>query len=314
MLACKAGMLACERAHVQVPAAAAAGYLPRLCRMLSVYLIACTAPCLQVRQEGGIPPLVTLLHSVDPKVRAQPLPALSRLHAAALLCALGSCMLKLTLSCSLTLPAAAPVHRFRRSSERWRAACARLRSRTRRTRTSLWTWAACRCSYRCCAPTTPPSTTRCAGQGLGRHAVLCCGCMVVVRISCVRAVPDQVTVCAPLISLQAVGVIGNLVHSSATIKKKVLEEGALQPVVNLLSSSCTDSQREAALLLGQFATGGMGALGSRRVVGNGCGLVACAALHYCTARQLTTACRRLSPPQPRATTSTRLCSAARCRR
>lgn len=53
--------------------------------------------------------------------------------------------------------------------------------------------------------------------------------------------------------------IGNLVHSSAAIKRKVLEEGALQPVINLLSSSCTDSQREAALLLGQFATGGCGA-------------------------------------------------------
>lgn len=63
---------------------------------------------------------------------------------------------------------------------------------------------------------------------------------------------------APPASLQAVGVIGNLVHSSAPIKKKVLEEGALQPVINLLSSSCTDSQREAALLLGQFATGGQG--------------------------------------------------------
>jgi hypothetical protein len=56
--------------------------------------------------------------------------------------------------------------------------------------------------------------------------------------------------------VQAVGVIGNLVHSSASIKRRVLEEGALQPVINLLSSSCTDSQREAALLLGQFATGG----------------------------------------------------------
>ena len=67
------------------------------------------------------------------------------------------------------------------------------------------------------------------------------------------------TLCPPLPApLQAVGVIGNLVHSSAPIKKKVLEEGALQPVINLLSSSCTDSQREAALLLGQFATGGQG--------------------------------------------------------
>lgn len=33
-----------------------------------------------------------------------------------------------------------------------------------------------------------------------------------------------------------------------------VQEGALQPVINLLSSSCQESQREAALLLGQFAT------------------------------------------------------------
>ena len=36
--------------------------------------------------------------------------------------------------------------------------------------------------------------------------------------------------------------------------EQVLEEGALQPVIGLLSSSCTESQRESALLLGQFAT------------------------------------------------------------
>ena len=53
---------------------------------------------------------------------------------------------------------------------------------------------------------------------------------------------------------EAVGVLGNLVHSSPAIKKRVLEEGALQPVIGLLSSPCTESQREAALLLGQFAT------------------------------------------------------------
>jgi Armadillo/beta-catenin-like repeat len=34
----------------------------------------------------------------------------------------------------------------------------------------------------------------------------------------------------------------------------VLEANALQPVIGLLSSKCTESQREAALLLGQFAT------------------------------------------------------------
>ncbi|KAJ4849009.1 hypothetical protein Tsubulata_033336 [Turnera subulata] len=53
---------------------------------------------------------------------------------------------------------------------------------------------------------------------------------------------------------EAVGVIGNLVHSSPNIKKLVLLAGALQPVIGLLSSSCIESQREAALLLGQFAT------------------------------------------------------------
>jgi len=52
---------------------------------------------------------------------------------------------------------------------------------------------------------------------------------------------------------EAVGVIGNLVHSSLPIKKRVLDEGALQPVIGLLSSTCLESQREAALLLGQFA-------------------------------------------------------------
>ncbi|GBG88105.1 hypothetical protein CBR_g46594 [Chara braunii] len=56
------------------------------------------------------------------------------------------------------------------------------------------------------------------------------------------------------IHYEAVGVIGNLVHSSASIKRRVLDAGALQPVIGLLSSRCPESQREAALLLGQFAT------------------------------------------------------------
>ncbi|OAY83690.1 ARM repeat protein interacting with abf2, partial [Ananas comosus] len=56
------------------------------------------------------------------------------------------------------------------------------------------------------------------------------------------------------IHYEAVGVIGNLVHSSPNIKKEVLSAGALQPVIGLLSSCCTESQREAALLLGQFAS------------------------------------------------------------
>ncbi|KAG6582287.1 ARM REPEAT PROTEIN INTERACTING WITH ABF2, partial [Cucurbita argyrosperma subsp. sororia] len=53
--------------------------------------------------------------------------------------------------------------------------------------------------------------------------------------------------------LAQVGVIGNLVHSSPNIKREVLLAGALQPVIGLLSSCCSESQREAALLLGQFA-------------------------------------------------------------
>ncbi len=44
------------------------------------------------------------------------------------------------------------------------------------------------------------------------------------------------------------------VHSSQHIKRRVLDDGALQPVIGLLSSKCHESQREAALLLGQFAT------------------------------------------------------------
>lgn len=52
---------------------------------------------------------------------------------------------------------------------------------------------------------------------------------------------------------EAIGVIGNLVHSSPHIKRRALDEGALQPVIELLKSPCSESQREAALLLGQFA-------------------------------------------------------------
>ncbi|KAL6962499.1 hypothetical protein U1Q18_029218 [Sarracenia purpurea var. burkii] len=55
------------------------------------------------------------------------------------------------------------------------------------------------------------------------------------------------------IHYEAVGVTENLVHSSPNIKKEVLLAGALQPVIGLLSSYCLESQREAALLLGQFA-------------------------------------------------------------
>jgi len=53
---------------------------------------------------------------------------------------------------------------------------------------------------------------------------------------------------------EAVGAIGNLVHSCPKIKTTVLKEGALQPIIKLLQSSCPESRKEAALLLGQFAT------------------------------------------------------------
>jgi len=36
-----------------------------------------------------------------------------------------------------------------------------------------------------------------------------------------------------------------VVHSSTHIKRRVLDEGALQPVIGLLSSDCPESQREA---------------------------------------------------------------------
>lgn len=52
---------------------------------------------------------------------------------------------------------------------------------------------------------------------------------------------------------EAVGTLGNLVHSSPEIKRAVLNSGVLQPVINLLRCSCRDSLREAALLIGQFA-------------------------------------------------------------
>ncbi|WVZ09521.1 hypothetical protein V8G54_014051 [Vigna mungo] len=62
------------------------------------------------------------------------------------------------------------------------------------------------------------------------------------------------------IHYEAVGVIGNLVHSSPNIKKEVILAGALQPVIGLLRYILTlphgkllCTQREAALLLGQFA-------------------------------------------------------------
>jgi hypothetical protein len=46
----------------------------------------------------------------------------------------------------------------------------------------------------------------------------------------------------------------NLCGVVVAVVRIVPQEGALQPVINLLSSTCPESQREAALLLGQFAT------------------------------------------------------------
>ena len=149
------------------------------------------------------------------------------------------------------------------------------------------------------------------------------------------------------IHYEAVGVIGNLVHSSANIKKRVLEEGALQAVINLLSSPCPDSQREAALLLGQFATGarrwdrsGAATRGAAQLpwaLGTGVPLRCCCRSPECPGQLLVPPAqaqpRSLRPPacshhmapvpltlrlpprppmQPMATTRARLCSAARC--
>ncbi|PWA58123.1 ARM REPEAT PROTEIN INTERACTING WITH ABF2 [Artemisia annua] len=54
------------------------------------------------------------------------------------------------------------------------------------------------------------------------------------------------------IHYEAVRVIGDLVNSSPKIKRDVLHAGALQPVIKLLSSTCLESQRKAALILRQF--------------------------------------------------------------
>jgi HEAT repeat protein len=168
----------------------------------------------KVRQEGGIPPLVTLLHSVDPKVQRAVAGSLRTLafkneENKNIIVDLGS----LPLLIQMLRSDDTTIHYEVRGGGGLEAG-----------------WHGGRASRDVMAGAfTPEASSRSATHGA------CSGCPL-------------------LIALQAVGVIGNLVHSSATIKKKVLEEGALQPVINLLSSSCTDSQREAALLLGQFAT------------------------------------------------------------
>ncbi|CAG9464571.1 unnamed protein product [Pedinophyceae sp. YPF-701] len=54
---------------------------------------------------------------------------------------------------------------------------------------------------------------------------------------------------------EAIGVVGNLVHSTPLMKGRVLlTDGALQAIIRLLRPHCTDdARREAALLMGQFA-------------------------------------------------------------
>ncbi|KAL0371310.1 UNVERIFIED_CONTAM: arm repeat protein interacting with a [Sesamum angustifolium] len=51
---------------------------------------------------------------------------------------------------------------------------------------------------------------------------------------------------------RAVGVIGNLVHSSPNIKKEVLAAGALQPVIGLLRSRCSESKEKLLCCLGNL--------------------------------------------------------------
>nr|VDC86886.1 unnamed protein product [Brassica oleracea] len=84
----------------------------------------------------------------------------------------------------------------------------------------------------------------------------CFDCLLLQIVEC-NALPTLILMLGSedaAIHYEAVGVIGNLVHSSPNIKKEVISSGALQPVIGLLSSCCPESQREAALLLGQFAS------------------------------------------------------------
>ncbi|CAI6000458.1 unnamed protein product [Closterium sp. NIES-64] len=156
----------------------------------------------RVRAEGGIPPLVELLESLDPKVQRAGAGALRTL---AFLSAL---------SLTLCPPSPLVVH-VRVCMEAWMM------------------------------------------QGGGRNTTAGGAAGVAgPQVEC-GALPTLIFMLRSEdtgIHYEAVGVIGNLVHSSMNIKKLVLDEGALQPVIGLLSSRCTESQREAALLLGQFAT------------------------------------------------------------
>lgn len=181
----------------------------------------------KVRQEGGIPPLVTLLHSVDPKVQRAVAGSLRTLafkndENKNIIVDLGS----LPLLIQMLRADDTTIHYEARRV----AGAGRLQERLGQAGGSA------RGAY--------PAARGCSCRAHARPH----------RGALTRLTLPPPPPCPPSCP-QAVGVIGNLVHSSAAIKRRVLDEGALQPVINLLSSSCTDSQREAALLLGQFATG-----------------------------------------------------------
>ena len=208
----------------------------------------------RVRQEGGIPPLVALLHSVDPKVQRAVAGSLRTLafkndENKNIIVDLGSLPLLIQMLRSEDTTIHYEVCSW--GGGGWGGGgvvggggrcCCRGGGRT--------SWVA--------APVRWGGVRSSAGGRLGREWVLADANAP--PLTYLRT-PLAVTTVPPPALPQAVGVIGNLVHSSAPIKKRVLEEGALQPVINLLSSSCTDSQREAALLLGQFATGAGGHAG-----------------------------------------------------
>ena len=245
----------------------------------------------RVRQEGGIPPLVSLLHSVDPKVQRAVAGSLRTLafkndENKNIIVDLGS----LPLLIQMLRAEDTTIHYEVRAVGR---RCGGLLGPRRASHG--WEMGP-RCTAgpaaRLHPASSPPHPPLLVPRGW-------------------PALPAA----RPWPSPQAVGVIGNLVHSSAVIKKRVLEEGALQPVINLLSSSCTDSQREAALLLGQFATGGpQGATGGQGLAPDlphrrclaplpGASLPSPAPPGSCP-------CPPCAPPllprlQPRATTSTR---------
>lgn len=112
---------------------------------------------------------------------------------------------------------------------------------------------------------------------------------------------------------EAVGTLGNLVHSSPEIKRRVLEAGVLQPVINLLQCTCRESLREAALLVGQFAQCESRNAAQRRSSNKEVRATSFRRpLHVHPVRR--GAGGNARPRCRRRTTASRSCSAARCRR